>query len=160
MAMPGELARTNTSLGGPALAHVRRLIASWQVLADLCFSDLLFLAAVEGEEGHRFVVLGQVRLTTDQTLYTSDMVGTVVSEVERPLITRAWREGEILEGETKVLGAPERARITCIPTRISSSSIRASAWNAGSRRGGRWPPARRRAVSASPRRAGRHRAGC
>ena len=57
MAMPGELARTNTSLGGPALAHVRRLIASWQVLADLCFSDLLFLAAVEGEEGHRFVVL-------------------------------------------------------------------------------------------------------
>ena len=123
MAMPGELARTNTSLGGPALAHVRRLIASWQVHADLCFSDLLFLAAVEGEEGHRFVVLGQVRPTTDQTLYTSDMVGTVVSEVERPLITRAWREGEILEGETKVLGGPDRARITCIPVRCDGSMI-------------------------------------
>src|SRR3989449_4961021 len=78
MAMPGELARANTPLGGAALAHVRRLLASWQVLADLCFADLLFLAAIEGEEGHRFVVLGQVRPTTDQTLYTDDMVGTVV----------------------------------------------------------------------------------
>src|SRR5258705_13391928 len=107
MAMPGELARTNTSLGGPALAHVRRLIASWQVLADLCFADLLFLAAIEGEEGLRFVVLGQVRPTTDQTLYTDDMVGTVVGEVERPLVSRAWREGEIREGETKGPGSTE-----------------------------------------------------
>src|SRR4030088_3381261 len=111
MAMPGELARTNTSLGGPALAHVRRLIASWQVLADLCFSDLLFLAAVEGEEGHRFVVLGQVRPTTDQTLYTDDMVGTVVGEGERPLISRAWRGGEIVEGETQSLGPTDGARV-------------------------------------------------
>jgi two-component system, sensor histidine kinase PdtaS len=123
MVMPGELARMNTALGGAPLAHVQRLIASWQTLADLCFSDLLFLAAVQGEEGHRFVVLGQVRPTTDQTLYTTDMVGTVVSEVERPLITRAWREGEIVEGETKVLGGSDRARITCIPVRCDGILI-------------------------------------
>ena len=123
MVMPGELARMNTALGGAPLAHVQRLIASWQSLADLCFSDLLFLAAVQGEEGHRFVVLGQVRPTTDQTLYTTDMVGTVVSEVERPLITRAWREGEVVEGEAKVLGGSDRARITCIPVRCDGILI-------------------------------------
>jgi two-component system, sensor histidine kinase PdtaS len=123
MAMPGELARANTALGGAALAHVRRLLASWQVLADLCFADLLFVAPIEGEEGHRFVVLGQVRPTTDQTLYTTDMVGTVVSEVERPLVSRAWRDGEIVEGETRALGGPERARITCIPVRCDGALI-------------------------------------
>src|SRR6266699_327318 len=98
-------------------------MASWQGLAHLCFAALLFLAAIEGEEGHRFVVLGQVRPTTDQTLYTDDMVGTVVGEVERPLISRAWREGEIVEGETKALGSTERARIKCIPVRCEGRMI-------------------------------------
>ncbi len=78
---------------------MQRLVASWQPLADLCFSDLLLLAPVEGEEGHRFVVLAQVRPTTGQTLYPVDLVGTVVDEVERPLVARAWRTGEIVEGD-------------------------------------------------------------
>src|SRR5712691_7907503 len=98
MATLGGLALSNTGLNGTALAHAQRLVAAWQPLADLCFADLLFLGAIEGEEGRRFVVLAQVRPTTDQTLYTTDMVGTVVGEAERPLATRAWRLGEIVEG--------------------------------------------------------------
>ena len=121
MSTLAELARTNTALRGDALAHVQRLVASWQLLADLCFSDLLLLAPIEGEEGHRFVVLGQVRPTTDQTLYPVDMVGTVVDEVERPLVTRAWRLGEIVEGDATVLGAKERARLQCIPVRYQGA---------------------------------------
>ena len=53
MSTLAELARTNTALRGDALAHVQRLIASWAPLADLCFSDLLFLAPIEGERGAR-----------------------------------------------------------------------------------------------------------
>lgn len=123
MSTLAELARTNTALRGEALAHVQRLIASWAPLADLCFSDLLFLAPIEGEEGHRFVVLGQVRPTTDQTLYPIDMVGTVVGEIERPLVTRAWRLAEIVEGDAAVIGAKERARVQCIPVRHHGSMI-------------------------------------
>jgi two-component sensor histidine kinase len=112
-----ELARTNTALSGAALRHAQRLVASWQPLSDLCFSDLLLLAPVEGEEGHRFVVLAHVRPTTGQTLYPADLVGTVVNEVERPVVARAWRKGEVVGGDTTVIGGRERARVQCIPVR-------------------------------------------
>jgi two-component system, sensor histidine kinase PdtaS len=113
----GELALHKTALRGDDLAHAHRLVASWQPLADLCFSDLLLLVPVAGEEGRRFVVLGQVRPTTGQTLYPIDLVGTVVGEVERPLLSHAWRQGDILVGGGTVLGSRERARVQCIPVR-------------------------------------------
>ena len=79
-----EQAWTKTALFGEALHHLQRLVASWQPLADLCFSDLLLLVPVEGEEGSRSVILGQVRPTTGQTLYPMDLVGSVVDEVAVP----------------------------------------------------------------------------
>ena len=78
--------------------HVERLVAAWRPLADLSFADLLLLAPIAGEEGHRFVVLAQVRPVTGQTNYPQDLVGTVVDEVERPLLARCWRAGEIVGG--------------------------------------------------------------
>ena len=64
--------------------HLERLVAGWRPLADLSFADLVLLAPIAGEEGHRFVVLAQVRPVTGQTNYPQDLVGTVVDEVERP----------------------------------------------------------------------------
>jgi two-component sensor histidine kinase len=113
----GELALTHTMMDGEQLAHVQRLALSWRLLADLSFSDLLLLAPIAGEEGHRFVALAQVRPTTGQTLYPVDMVGTVIDEVSRPLVTRAWRRGEIVQGDGTVLGSKERVRLQCIPVR-------------------------------------------
>ncbi|HEX6312035.1 MAG TPA: histidine kinase N-terminal domain-containing protein [Acidimicrobiia bacterium] len=135
--MLGTPALHDTPLGLDELAHLRRLVASWQSLADLCFSDLLLLTPIDGpvpgegergdvpgrEHGHRFVVLGQVRPTTGQTLYPADMVGTVVGEVERPLLSHAWRQGEILVGGGTVLGSKERARVQCIPVRHRDALI-------------------------------------
>ncbi len=112
-----ELARLNTGLDEPALQHLHRLVATWQVLADLAFSDLLLLAPVEGEAGRRFLVLAQVRPTTGQTLYPEDLVGRVVEESERPLVARAWHLGEVTTGIAPVLGATERAKLECIPVR-------------------------------------------
>ena len=74
---------------GADLVHIERLVASWRPLADLSFADLVLLAPIAGEEGHRFVVLAQVRPVTGQTNYPQDLVGTVVDEVERPLLRRA-----------------------------------------------------------------------
>jgi two-component sensor histidine kinase len=46
------------------------------------------------------------------------MVGTVVDEVERPLVSRVWRLGEIGVGDAPVLGqTAERANVQAIPIR-------------------------------------------
>jgi two-component sensor histidine kinase len=118
-----ELVWTRTNLGGADLAHVRRLIATWRPLADLSFSDLLLLAPIAGEDAHRFVVLAQVRPTTSQTLYPTDMVGTVVDEVERPVLRKAWNEGDLLQAETRIIGGEERAETLCIPVRRAGRQI-------------------------------------
>src|SRR6185503_10165773 len=118
-----EQARTKTALWGESLRHVQRLASSWQALSDLCFSDLLLLAPVVGEDGSRSVVLAQVRPTTGQTVYPMDLVGAVVDEVARPLVSRAFRTGEVAEGDSPLLGSSERAHVQCIPVRHAGSVV-------------------------------------
>src|SRR5205823_1314271 len=99
MATLVELARSHTRLTADDAAHLQRLAAAWGMLADLCFADLLLLAPVAGEEGHRFVVLAQVRPTTDQTLYRDDMVGTMLYEGTFP-----FKGGAQVQEETPRVG--------------------------------------------------------
>ncbi|MFO7281564.1 MAG: histidine kinase N-terminal domain-containing protein, partial [Thermoanaerobacterales bacterium] len=120
MASLAELARFFTRLDPEAIAHLQRLAASWGLLADFCFADLLLFGVVgEPREngGNRFVVLAQVRPTTAQTVYRADWVGTVLEEEERPLVARAYRLGEIIEGEITISPLKERVRVLCIPVR-------------------------------------------
>jgi len=112
-----ELARLHTRLSVDELAHLTRLVASWGILADLCFADLLLFVPVAGGDG-RFIVLGQVRPTTSQTLHTDDLIGRIIDEAERPLVARAYRAGEIMDGEVAVTSrGGEPARLQCIPVR-------------------------------------------
>jgi two-component system, sensor histidine kinase PdtaS len=97
-----ELARTHTDLLWHEIAHLKRLTGSWGFLADFSFSDLLLLAPVAGSDGHRFVVLGQLRPTTGQTMYQDDLVGHVFDEAERPIAGRGWRTREITEGSIRI----------------------------------------------------------
>ncbi|MDP9071868.1 MAG: PAS domain-containing sensor histidine kinase [Actinomycetota bacterium] len=98
-------------------AHLQRLVAQWGLLADLSFADLLLFVPAAGEHGDRFVVQGQMRPSTSQTLHHDDLVGRVVDAAERPLVARAWRLGAIVEGEHSVADRGERARLQCIPVR-------------------------------------------
>lgn len=124
MASLTELARFHTTVDGPALGHVQRLVAGWGPLADFCFADLLLFAPTnDAEDGDRFVVLGQVRPSTSQTVYRADWIGTTVNEEERPLVTRAFRLGEIIEGETTIAALKERVRVLCIPVRCRGEVI-------------------------------------
>src|SRR3954470_24274794 len=49
-----ELARRFTTLEPSPLGHLRRLVASWGLLADFCFADLLLFVPITGGEGTRF----------------------------------------------------------------------------------------------------------
>jgi two-component system, sensor histidine kinase PdtaS len=117
MASLAEFARVHSRLDRFEVDHLQRLVASWGLLADLCFADLLLFAAADAEEAPSagLVVLGQMRPLTNQTLYRSDWVGTVVSTDERPLVARALHLGEIIDGEVTSQAIKERVRALCIP---------------------------------------------
>ena len=120
------------------LAHVRALIAGWGMLADLCFADLLLFVPTGPGDYSRFVVVGQIRPTTNPTLYRVDMVGRVYTEAERPTVASALRSGSIIEGEFQPPGG-ERARVQCIPVRRAGKVLgvitRESAPTVGRRQG-------------------------
>ena len=69
MASLTELARLRTPLTIGQIDHLQRLIASWGLLADLCFADLMLFSGVPERSDHpaALVVLGQIRPTTGQT---------------------------------------------------------------------------------------------
>jgi two-component sensor histidine kinase len=126
MASIAELARIHTRLAGEDIAHLQRLVASWGLLADLSFSDLLLFGATgsaSGEEADQFVVLAQIRPTTSQTVYRSDWVGSVLTAEQRPVVARALSHGEMLDGELVVPPVKERVRVLGIPVRREGRTI-------------------------------------
>ena len=128
MSSLAELARSGTPLTPGEVDHLHRLVASWGMLADFCFADLLLVVPIDGAE--RFLVMAQVRPTTGQTLYRDDMVGTAVERSKRQIFARAFELGEIVEGDTQVIGregdgaeVSERVRVECIPVRHEGKMI-------------------------------------
>jgi two-component system, sensor histidine kinase PdtaS len=122
MAALAELARS-IGLETPAIGHLQRLTATWGLLSDLSFSDLLLFAPTEPGDISTFTILGQVRPTTSQTLYLDDEVGRDVSSNDVPLVARAWQLGEIIDGEASVQARGEIATVQCIPVRWKESMI-------------------------------------
>ena len=122
MATLAELLRLDTSLTTRQLLQFQRLISWWALLADLSFADLLLFAPTSGSDS-KYVVASQIRPTTSQTLYQDDFVGHVSDEVERPLVARCFRLGQIVEGEISLSPPEGRARVICVPVRYEEAVI-------------------------------------
>ncbi len=120
MATLGELTRQHTDLDRDEIDHLQRLIGEWGLLADLSFADLLLY--VPGTDGKWYVV-AHVRPATGQTIYHYDYVGTVAAGQELPLLTKAFGDGEIVEGELVVEGVPEPVRMMAVPVRMGDQVI-------------------------------------
>jgi hypothetical protein len=101
-------------LDAKAEEHLHRLMAGWQLIADLSFADLL-LFVPEGSESFRIV--GQMRPYTARTLYPADLVGEVVEPGWHPFVERAWREERRQQAPEPVFIDAEPVRVEAVPVR-------------------------------------------
>ncbi len=85
-----ELLADHTGLPGESVDHLQRVVAEWQLLADLSFSDFLMWVPVE-EGADEFVCVAQVRPTTGPTAHPEDVVGTRFTSDEHPQLCRAMQ---------------------------------------------------------------------
>ncbi|MFP5351227.1 MAG: sensor histidine kinase [Actinomycetota bacterium] len=110
-----------SDLTRPQAEHLRALCQSWQLLADLSFSDLLLYVPGAAEE--TFEICAQLRPFTSQTLYPQDMVGTSVTQPEQPIVERALREGRIWAQDDPVLVDGVPIRMDAVPVRYEGEVI-------------------------------------
>jgi two-component sensor histidine kinase len=107
-----ELVRELTALESGQVAHLNRLVSEWGMLADFCFSDLLLYVPTADE---RWVVVGQVRPATGQTMYQTDWVGSFANGTEAALLAKAFDAREPIDGEIVVEGIHDETRMLAIP---------------------------------------------
>src|SRR4051812_35823952 len=94
--------------------HARRLVADWQLLADLAFADLTLWVPLQS--GHWWCV-AQVRPLTAPTSQPDDLVGVEATGVAAAPFGVAYREGRpVTEGEPDWSGGRPRRR-EVIPVR-------------------------------------------
>ncbi|MEX1217047.1 MAG: sensor histidine kinase [Acidimicrobiales bacterium] len=124
MANLEELAQQRSRLSSAETSHLQRLLGGWGLLADLSFSDLMLFGRdrKSGDE-HALVVLGQIRPTTSQTLFSNDWVGRAVASSERPLVDETFQSGEITEGEISTGSFEGSVRELCIPVTFGGRTI-------------------------------------
>jgi two-component system, sensor histidine kinase PdtaS len=122
VATPAELAFQRTNLHDLQLEHLRRLLGTWGILADLAFSDLVLLArmadpSASGEPEGALVVLGQMRPSNSPTVVPDDLVGQRVGDEDWKEAVTTLDTGDVARGEVVLEPTGEAARLHCIPVR-------------------------------------------
>ncbi|MDN5932454.1 MAG: histidine kinase N-terminal domain-containing protein, partial [Pseudonocardia sp.] len=95
MSTLSELLAEHTQLPGDAVDHLQRVVAEWQLLADMSFADFLLWVPVDDD----FLCVAQARPTTAPTAHAEDMVARGGPATENPQLCRAVVEGRICRDE-------------------------------------------------------------
>ena len=90
------------------------------MLADFCFSDLVLYVR---DRDDRYLIAKHIRPATSQTIYQDDMVGSVRTPAQRPLIDEAFRTGVICRGDIDSAWLGERVRVAAIPVSEDGRTI-------------------------------------
>jgi two-component sensor histidine kinase len=126
MATLPELASLHTDLDEPTVDHLLRLTASWSLLADLSFSDMLLMAKAgpaPSDVDVDFVVLGQLRPNNRSTLINEDLVGTLQSPDSWPLVRLAFESPTRIVGEARVEHVDDLVPVWCVPVRFNGRIV-------------------------------------
>ena len=123
MATLSDLARQYTRFAAAERGHLRRLVGSWGPLSDLSFADLLLFAKTDRADDDSLVVLGQMRPATAQTLYIDDQLGKLIDPGDRPLVMKAFSDGQIYDQEIDLQTIGRRTRVTAIPVTFQDRVI-------------------------------------
>lgn len=120
MTSPTALERAYAQRSPSELAHLRRLQATWGMLADFCFSDLVLYIPSSSDE---FVVVNHIRPTTAPTIYHTALTGETRRSDQRPRVARSFELAEMVSGEIDSAWLEERVQVTCIPVVWEGSVI-------------------------------------
>ncbi len=108
-------------LAASRLNHLQRLMRTWAPLADISFADLLLYVPIDcaptgSESGGPpaqspggYAIAGQIRPTTARSMHRSNLLGSVYTTEQRPLVDVAFREARITDGGR--IGHAEQPRI-------------------------------------------------
>lgn len=89
-----ELAEVHTPLHPAEVDQLAAVVADWQILADLSFSDLLLF--IEDDDNGDLLVAAQMRPYTAQTIYYEDLIGQRFRPADRPNVARSLASGRIV----------------------------------------------------------------
>jgi two-component sensor histidine kinase len=120
MASLAALVRDNTTLDRDQVSHLNRLMSEWGMLADFCFADLMLYVPTKDD---RWLIVGQVRPATGQTVYHTDWIGTFANVSERSVLSSSFTSGEITEGDVELEEIPNSARMLAVPVRCGGRPI-------------------------------------
>lgn len=116
--MLADLLADRCKLDDAVIEHLQMLLAEWQILADLSFSDLLLFVHHQLLDGKpAYLCVGQKRPYTAQTIYTEDLVGQVFPIADRPMVGRAFAEKRVIRDTDPDWSTGVPVREEAIPVR-------------------------------------------
>jgi two-component system, sensor histidine kinase PdtaS len=110
-----DLVRDHTDLTEDDLAWLHRLVADWQIVADLSFADLVLW--LPDRSGSGFWAGAQMRPTTGPTAYVDDLVGSFVATGQRPLLDAALEQERVVREGDPEWRDEVPVRVEAIPVR-------------------------------------------
>jgi two-component sensor histidine kinase len=116
-----ELLAEHTEMRGDAVEHLQRVVAEWQLLADMSFADFLLWIPLAGAT--EFLCVAQARPTTAPTAHPEDIVAARITAADSPQLRRAVVEGRICREENPRWHLEVPVRRETIPVRYGRSVI-------------------------------------